>query len=80
MELMIVLVIGGILATGAIAAYGMFVDRAKVARAVGDIGEIHTEIQKFLLSENGGFPANLAEIGLAGLTGPWGNPYQYLVL
>jgi general secretion pathway protein G len=37
-------------------------------------------IQKFLLAENRGYPANLAEVGLDNLIDPWGNPYQYLVV
>ena len=80
LELMIVVVIGGILATGAAAAYDQFVDRAKVSRAVGDIGEIHIDIQKFLLQDNAGYPANLAEIGWDDRDDPWGSPYRYLVV
>ena len=50
------------------------------ARAISEIGEIHIAIQKFLLTENRGYPANLAELGLDNLNDPWGNQYRYLVV
>ena len=80
LELMIALVMVAILGLAASASYSAYVERAKVAGAVGEIGKIHIAIQKFLLAENSGYPANLAELGLDDLLDPWGNPYQYLVV
>ena len=80
LELLIVVVVAAILGLVATASYGAYAERARAARAIGDIGEIHIAIQKFLLTENRGYPANLAELGLDNLIDPWGNPYQYLVV
>ena len=79
-ELMIVVVIAAILAMVSTAGYGMFVDRARAARAIGDLGDIHIALQKFLLTGPGGLPADLSVVGLDNLRDPWGNPYQYLVV
>ncbi len=46
LELMVVLVIAGLLSTLAIPAYNDFVDRARTARAIGDIAGIGLEIEK----------------------------------
>ena len=80
LELMVIVVLVGIMATAAHATYSTFIDRAKVSSAIGDIGKIHIAIQNFLLNENRGYPADLAELGLDNLVDPWGNPYRYLVV
>lgn len=53
-----------------------FVERAKVARAIGDISAIQTEIDGFAAGVDS-LPTSLAEIGRAGLLDPWGRPYVY---
>ena len=52
------------------------VEKAKVARAIGDIDALGIDL---LGHEFGGagLPNSLAEVGL-GRQDPWGNPYQYL--
>ncbi len=55
-------------------------DEAWEAFKVAIEEKFHEEVQKFLLVENRGYPANLAELGLNNLNDPWGNPYQYLVV
>ncbi len=80
LELMIAVVLVGMLTTTAVSIYSGIADRARAGRAISQIGEIHISIQKFLLTENRGYPANLAELGLDNLIDPWGNPYQYLVV
>ena len=80
LELMVALVLVGILTVTAVPIYSGAVQKARVARAIGDIGEIHIAIQKSLTTENRGYPANLVELGLDNLIDPWGNPYQYLVV
>lgn len=77
---MIVVVLVAILTTGAYASYSVFAERARVARAIADLGEIHIAIHRYLTDENRDYPASLAELGLESLTDPWGNPYQYLVV
>jgi general secretion pathway protein G len=79
-ELMIVVLVAAILAMVSTAGYSMFVERARVAKAIGGIGEIHIAVQKYLLTGPGNFPADLSVLGLDTLTDPWGNPYQFLVL
>jgi len=78
LELMIALVIAGLLVSIAVPAYDQFVDRAKVAKAVGDIGTISIEIGKFQLKNNNALPGNLAELGIDVPLDPWGQPYTYL--
>lgn len=77
---MVTLVIAGILAVIAVSVYTGVIERARVAAAIGDIGKIHMSIQKFLLTENAGYPVSLADMGLDNLIDPRGNPYRYLVV
>ena len=77
-ELMITLVIAALLVSIAVPAYDRFADRAKVARAVGDIGTISIEIGKFQLRNNNALPASLDELGVDIPLVPWGTPYAYL--
>lgn len=79
LELLATLVIVAILLIVGIAVYSNFIERAKIAHAIGDIGEIHLKAEMFDLNNNR-YPANLAEIGMDGLLDPWGNPYQFLVI
>jgi general secretion pathway protein G len=50
---------------------------AKVARAVGDINSIETDIVGYE-SANGQLPDDLSQIGDDVILDPWKNPYQYL--
>lgn len=50
-------------------------EQAKVARAIGDIDAIQTELNA--LEYDAGLPETLAPIGRANYEDPWGNPYQY---
>ena len=79
-ELMIVIVLVAILATGAYVSYSAYAERARIARAIADLGEIHLAIQQYLTNENAGYPATLAELGLDNMVDPWGNPYRYRVV
>ena len=80
LELVIAIVLVGMLAMTSVSIYSGIADRARAARAISEIGEIHIAIQKFLLNENSGYPASLADLGLDNLIDPWGNPYRYLVV
>jgi general secretion pathway protein G len=92
LELLITLFVAAILATFAVSRFGNTepncdspdarqspLMRSKISAAAADIGRIHLAASNFELS-NRRYPADLAEIGLEGLTDPWGNPYQYLVV
>ena len=78
LELVITLVIAGLLASIAVPAYDQFTDRAKVSKAIGDIGTISIEIGKYQLKNNNALPNSLAELPVDVPLDPWGQPYAYL--
>jgi general secretion pathway protein G len=78
LELMIVLVIASLLAAVAIPSYEQFVDRARNARAIGDIGTMSIEVDRFRLKNNQQLPNSLNELDMDIPLDPWGMPYQYL--
>ncbi|MGC2184630.1 MAG: prepilin-type N-terminal cleavage/methylation domain-containing protein [Terriglobales bacterium] len=53
------------------------IERAKVAKAVGDIHSIGTSIIGYEVV-NQKYPDTLNDVGFGGRLDPWGNPYQYL--
>lgn len=75
-EVLIVTVIMGTLAALAIPNYQRLTERARVAKAIGDIDAIGQNLTEYY-HLNGSYPASLSDIG-AVPTDPWGNPYQYL--
>jgi general secretion pathway protein G len=76
-EVLIVAIVVAIVTGIAYANYGYFAERARIAAAVGGIGEIYMKVNTFDLN-NRRYPDSLDEMGLAGELDPWGNPYQYL--
>lgn len=74
-ELLLVIVIIGVLASIAIPQYQKAVDQAYVARAIGDVEAIGTE-----LSSLDSLPASLAAVNRAGYKDPWDRPYVYVKL
>ena len=56
-------------------AFKGYVERARVARAVSDIGTIGLKLHRWQ-QDTHNLPASLAEAGLAGVD-PWGRPYLY---
>ena len=83
-ELMVVIVIIGLLATTATLATRHFLDRAKVTRARADIAVYKSALEAHY-SEHGTYPSTSE--GLSVLVGvyidklridPWRNPYQYM--
>jgi len=78
LDLMVTLVIASMLVTLAIPAYDMFVKRAKVAKAIGDIGKISLAVERFRLNNNDQIPASLNELNLDIPIDPWGRPYAFL--
>lgn len=77
-DLMIALIILSLLAAVAVPSYKQFVVRAKNARAIGDIGSMSIEIDKFRLNNNGQLPNSLNDLPMEIPLDPWGMPYQYL--
>ncbi len=78
LELIVVVVVISLLTALAVPAYNGAVARAKIARAVGEIGALSVEIDRFSLSNNDQFPATLADLPVDIPLDPWGNQYQYL--
>jgi general secretion pathway protein G len=72
----ITLAIVGIIASLALPAYGAYRDRVRTADAIRDIAMMGARIEAFML-DNREPPANLGQVGLAGMLDPWGRPYQY---
>jgi general secretion pathway protein G len=60
----------------AVPAFNGYVERARVARAVSDIGTLSLQLYRWERQTNS-LPASLAEAGLAAVD-PWGRPYIYL--
>ncbi len=76
-ELLIVMAIIGTLAAIALPVFRDAVEDARVARAIGDITTLQTDIASFEAGGSG-LPATLAAIGRGTLEDPWGMSYQYL--
>jgi len=75
-ELLSVMSIIGILAAIGIPRVSAVLDKAKIARAIGDVRALQTEIMTIEAS-NQPLPADLSGVGRAGMLDPWGRPYQY---
>jgi general secretion pathway protein G len=75
-ELLIALLIFGSLVGIAVPSYVEYLERARVAKAVGDIRIVDSEIQLYLFS-NDKLPDTLADVGRERLLDPYGNPYEY---
>ena len=77
LEIMIVVAIMMTLIAMGIPAFADAIDSAYVARAIGDMRTLQTEITRFEV-QLGKLPDDLQEVGITNLLDPWGNPYQYL--
>lgn len=75
-EVLIVMVIMGILAALAIPSLQGAVEKARIARAIGDIKAIGRNLQEYEIEHNA-FPASLASLNMGELVDPWGQPYRY---
>jgi len=78
LELMLTLCIASLLMTVAFPMYDGYVQRARVARAVGDIGSLSIEIDTFRLSNRDRIPSSLADLPTPVPDDPWGRPYVFL--
>lgn len=76
LELLIVVVALVVLGSLAIPAFTGYVERSRVARAVGDVGTISLQLYRWQLNSLS-FPTTLAEAGILPGNDPWGRPYVY---
>ena len=74
-ELLLVVAIVGVLATLALPKFQNAIELARVAKAIGDIEAMQTE-----LSSLDALPTSLVAIGRTTFLDPWGRPYVYLKL
>ncbi|MGH7260378.1 MAG: type IV pilin protein [Nitrospiraceae bacterium] len=80
-ELMMVVVIIGLLASFAIPKYEGYIEKARIARSIAEIRYFERDIEGYYV-EHEKYPNSLEDLGrsLNNLLDPWGNPYQYLLL
>jgi len=71
-ELLAVMAIMGALSTILIPSVQGAIQKAKIARAIGDIRALQAD-----LDGQDSLPATLAAVGRGGMLDPWDNPYQY---
>ena len=77
-ELMITITLLGLLGAMAVPAYNGYTERARINRAIGDIGRVSIELYTWRVNSGGGsFPASLAVAGIDLAPDPWGNAYTY---
>ncbi len=76
-EFLIVVAIVIVLAALVLPAYKSTLDKAKIARAIGDISVLIKEITLYQVY-NEELPDTLTEVGWGSFLDPYGNPYQYL--
>ncbi len=75
---MLALIISSMLMAIAIPAYDGYAQRARVARAVSDIGTISLAIDRFRLRNRDRVPMSLDELGIEIPDDPWGQPYIFV--
>jgi len=78
-EIIVVLAIAGIIVAISVPAVQSYMDRARTAQAITDIGRMSATIKQYARSR-GAFPDALADVSLDTLADPWGRPYQYFNL
>jgi len=78
LDLMLALIVASLLAALAVPVYGEFASRARVAKAIGDIGSISVQIESFRLRNNDTIPNSLDELPGEAPLDPWGNKYEFL--
>lgn len=77
-ELMIALAVLAALAAIALPNYEAYIERARIAQAIKDVGVISVAIDRYY-TRNNAYPLSLAAIG-ANKLDPWKHPYQYLAI
>jgi general secretion pathway protein G len=75
-EMMLGIAILAVLAGIAYPSYQSYTERVRVTQAIVDIQGISASVQAYE-RDNREYPADLNEIGKAGMKDPWGNAYRY---
>lgn len=78
LDLMLTLIIASLIIALAVPVYTGFVDRARNARAIGDIGSLGVQIESFRLRNNDRIPDSLDELPGTIPLDPWGEEYRFL--
>ncbi|NCN70977.1 MAG: prepilin-type N-terminal cleavage/methylation domain-containing protein [Betaproteobacteria bacterium] len=78
-ELMLVVALIGVLASIAMPIYSNYRERINRTIAIQDIRVLQLLIADFA-TNNGAFPASLADVGNSGKLDPWGHAYRYVDL
>lgn len=78
-ELLVALAIMSTLTSIGLVQFTVYLEKARVARAIGDLDMIAAAITSYQ-AENEVLPRSLAEVGYDTLLDPWGHFYQYLNL
>ena len=76
-EMMIAMVIVAVLVAIVMPMVQDILEKARVARAIGDVRAVQTDLQTYE-TDGRGLPGSLAEIGRGDMRDPWGYPYRYL--
>ena len=76
-EMMMVVVIIAVLVMIALPMFQGVLEKARVARAIGDVRAVQTDLQTYE-TDGKGLPGSLSEIGRGDLRDPWGFAYRYL--
>ena len=74
-ELLIAMLILGTLASMALPKLQHAIEKARVAKAIGDLKALSSDIGSM-----DPLPNSLADAGRGGMLDPWGTPYQYVLL
>jgi general secretion pathway protein G len=78
-EILFVLVIGGILFAIVVPTVERFVEKSRVSETVVDIGEMSRKIKQQEMAK-GALADDLADVGYGAKADPWGRPYEYFNL
>ncbi len=76
-EMLMAMVIIAVLMTIALPMIQQVLDKARVARAIGDVRAVQTDLQTYE-TDGKGLPGSLSEIGRGDMMDPWGFAYRYL--
>ncbi len=77
MELLFALAIVGVLAAIAIPTYNQYIYQSQVVRTMAELRRIEQGLESFAITNDGVYPASLAEAGLEGMRDPWRHAYRY---
>jgi general secretion pathway protein G len=77
MEFVYAIGVVAIVASVSVSGVNAYENRARAARAIGDIGTISVQLYRWQ-SNTRKFPETLAEAGLSAFVDPWGHPYRYV--